>query len=43
MEFLNEICAEVNKIVWGPVMLTLLICVEKHHFWNFFKKATSQG
>ncbi len=26
MEILNEICAEINKIVWGPVMLTLLIC-----------------
>ncbi len=26
MEILSEIIAEVNKIVWGPVMLTLLIC-----------------
>lgn len=26
MEFLEEIIAEVNNIVWGPVMLTLLIC-----------------
>jgi AGCS family alanine or glycine:cation symporter len=26
MEFLEEIIAKVNNIVWGPVMLTLLIC-----------------
>ena len=25
MDFLNEICTEINEIVWGPVMLTLLI------------------